>query len=117
MFPWVNRIEENPFLPVESEHFDGNGIPLHGLYVNDQREITVSPSENTVTVELIAQKVVEGVPKFRELYTLSKGSLRVEIFVEHSENVALPVCFGYHPYLQIDNEDLKDLKLTTDISV
>jgi galactose mutarotase-like enzyme len=68
-------------------------------------------------VELVAQKVVEGVPKFREVFTLSKGVLRVEILVEDSPNVTLPFAFGYHPYLQIDKEDLKDLKLTTDISI
>jgi hypothetical protein len=36
--------------------------------------------------------------------------------VDHSEGEELPFCFGYHPYLHIDNEDLKDLTLTTDIA-
>lgn len=102
MFPWVNRVEKNPFLPVQGDYFDGNGLPLHGLYVDDQRDITISPFENGLKVELVPQKIVEGVPKFREFYTLSKGTLRVEILVEDTPNVTLPFCFGYHPYLQID---------------
>ncbi len=79
MFPWVNRVETNPFLPVSSEYYDGNGLPLHGLYVNDQRDITVSPVEGAIKVELVPQKTVEGVPKFKEVYTLSKGELKVEV--------------------------------------
>lgn len=117
MYPWVNRVEVNPFLPVQSEYFDGNGIPLHGLYVNDKRDITVTPSADGITIELVPQLVVEGVPKFRETYYLSKGNLRVKIIVDNPETASLPFCFGYHPYLQIDNEDLKDLELTTDITV
>lgn len=67
MFPWVNRVEENPFLPVKSEYFDGNGLPLHGLYVNAKRDIitTSSPTNDRIFVEIHPQLNVEGVPKFK----------------------------------------------------
>jgi hypothetical protein len=78
MYPWVNRVEENPFLPVQSEYFDGNGLPIHGLYVNDKRDITMlAPSHEYVVVDLVAQKTVNKVPKFKERFTLSKGTLKV----------------------------------------
>ena len=34
MYPWVNRVEKNPYTDKESPFKDGNGIPLHGFYVN-----------------------------------------------------------------------------------
>lgn len=87
------------------------------MYVNDTREITVSPIEQGISVELIPTKIVEGVPKFKEHYLLTKGALRVSISAQKTEEVKLPFCFGYHPYLEIDNEEIKDLKLETDIKV
>ena len=79
MYPWVNRVEQNPF-PIESEYKDGNGIPLHGLYVNDKREITVKPlSADSIIVEMVPTLSVEGVPKFKEFYELRRNSLTVRI--------------------------------------
>jgi galactose mutarotase-like enzyme len=69
MFPWVNRVEDNPFT-VLSEYFDGNVNPIHGLYVNDARHITVTPTEHGISVELVPHLTVEGVPKFKEHYLL-----------------------------------------------
>ena len=46
---------------------------------------------------------------------LSKGRLHQKIKIHNSGNEKLPFCFGYHPYLQIDNEDIANLKITTDI--
>ena len=60
---------------------------------------------------------MEGVPKFKEQYILTKGALRTSISVQKTEEIKLPFCFGYHPYLEIDKEEIKDLKLETDIKV
>lgn len=37
MFPWVNRVEHNPYSNNKYAHFDDNGLPLHGLSVNSPR--------------------------------------------------------------------------------
>jgi hypothetical protein len=42
MFPWVNRIEKVPY-QAEHPYTDGNGLPIHGLYVDSPRNITVFP--------------------------------------------------------------------------
>lgn len=41
MFPWVNRIEEVPYKDIQHPYKDGNGLPIHGLYVDSPREATV----------------------------------------------------------------------------
>lgn len=35
MFPWVNRVIDNPYM--EHKFTDGKGYPLHGLYMNTKR--------------------------------------------------------------------------------
>ena len=56
-------------------------------------------------------------PKFKETYILSKGSFQQKIKVDSAgpQHEKVPFCFGYHPYLQIDQEDIKDMKISTDI--
>lgn len=79
MYPWVNRVEKNPFT-IESEYKDGNNIPLHGLFVNNNREITVKPlSANSIIVEMMPSLSVEGVPQFKEFYELKHNSLTIRI--------------------------------------
>ena len=79
MYPWVNRVEQNPF-PIQSEYKDGNNIPLHGLFVNDKREIAVKPlSADSILVEMVPSLSVEGVPKFKEFYELRRNSLTIRI--------------------------------------
>lgn len=52
MYPWVNRIEKVPY-QVEHPYNDGNGIPIHGLYVDSPRNISVfSLSAESVGIEL-----------------------------------------------------------------
>ena len=41
MFPWVNRIETVPFLNVQHPYTDSNGLPIHGLYVDSPRNVTI----------------------------------------------------------------------------
>ncbi len=48
MFPWVNRVVENPYQKLIGHKFtDGKGYPLHGLYMNTKRVIkTLEVKEN-----------------------------------------------------------------------
>jgi hypothetical protein len=45
MYPWVNRVEKVPYPGVYPQYTDGNGIPLHGLYVDDPRKADIFKSE------------------------------------------------------------------------
>lgn len=53
---------------------------------------------------------------FIEVYTLKRGSLSVVFEVIENEHDKSPFCFGYHPYLQIDEQSLDDLTIDTDIT-
>jgi galactose mutarotase-like enzyme len=46
---------------------------------------------------------------------LRRGALTIQFRVIENEKDPHPFCFGYHPYLQIDNEPLDDLEIQTDI--
>jgi hypothetical protein len=41
MYPWVNRIEENPFPGIKPPYHDQNGTALHGFYVDEERNATI----------------------------------------------------------------------------
>ena len=116
MFPWVNRIEKVPFPNVQHIYKDGNGIPLHGLYVDSPRKVQISTiSADSIGIELTPEVSFVDVPPFTETFILSKGKLHQTIKVHPSVQEKLPFCFGYHPYLQINQENIKDLSIKTDI--
>jgi len=38
MFPWVNRVIDNPYAKYFPNNFvDGNNLPLHGLFAASKR--------------------------------------------------------------------------------
>lgn len=65
MYPWVNRIGKVPY-QTENPYNDGNGIPLHGLYVDSPRNIQVFPlSAESIGIELEPEIKYPDVPNFK----------------------------------------------------
>lgn len=52
---------------------------------------------------------------FEEVFILKKGVFVISFTVLNNEKDKLPYCFGYHPYLQIDSENLDNIQFLTDI--
>lgn len=115
MFPWVNRIEKVPF-DLQHPYTDDNGLPIHGLYVDSPRQTTVfTINSDSVGIEMTPEVKYEDIPAFTETIVLSKGKFSQKIKVHNTVEHKLPFCFGYHPYLQIDQENIADLLVKTDI--
>jgi galactose mutarotase-like enzyme len=96
MYPWVNRLEVYP----KAEFKDGAGLPLHGLYATRKRNLTRTQTSDSIILELTCESF-----HFKEIFTLTANSLSIE-FQLISESKQEIVCFGYHPYLQLNNVKL-----------
>lgn len=85
MFPWVNRIEKVPYPNIEHPYKDGNGLPIHGLYVDSPRNATIfSISEESIGIEMTPEVKYPDIPSFTETFTLTKGKFHQKIKVHNT---------------------------------
>jgi len=121
LHPWANRLERLGYeagtarikLPHDSPHIhlDGNDRPIHGLLAACPDWRIVHRTADTESANLEATLDVAQLPEVLELFpfphelriavTLTPDSLRVETTLTPSSDVAVPVAFGYHPYLTL----------------
>ncbi|CAD8203752.1 unnamed protein product [Paramecium pentaurelia] len=98
MYPWVNRLSDKN---VQHKFHDSNGYPLHGLYVNTEREIL---EENQNQICLIPKDREQQQSHFQEIYTFIKDN-QISIEFNISNNQDLEYGIGYHPYFNFENID------------
>ena len=127
LYPWANRLETDdlvlagrrvrlpgPPLVRRDEH----GLPIHGLLGAHAgwsvRETSSDRERAALRAELdfaADAALIEAFP-FPHLVvveaTLSAHSLRIATTVRPTGAVAVPVAFGYHPYLRIPGVDRAD---------
>lgn len=123
MFPWVGRINSENYLRNLDENLswqfpfkESNNFPLHGLLVNQPRKI-VEKTKDTIKFafeENSTTKVIfRHFPKVLEKYTLSNSKISLELEFENSTEKILYFNFGYHPYLQLNQKSIAELKLSS----
>lgn len=134
MFPWNSRlestsIEEKSVFGKEMKFFpefsDGNKTPLHGLFATTKREI-VEFGPNLVKLRPITDEIqkrnegfLEAIPDFDEIFILSEKKLTIvtEFYRKKSQiKNKLHFSFGYHPYLQIDEEKIDEFIVETNMT-
>ncbi|MCG6139734.1 aldose 1-epimerase [Leptospira mtsangambouensis] len=124
MFPWVNRLEPNPwarepFYPSTHWLTDGNGIPLHGLYHNLPRhlvreEITdgVSYAEFEMEIPATWKGSLLSQIQVKECYQLFPSELKVIYRLTNGSDTEFPFALGIHPYFRWnEDESIDDLFL------
>jgi len=124
MFPWVNRLEPNPwarepFYPSIHWLTDGNGIPLHGLYHNLPRTLArekVSDTESTCEFDMEIPDTWKGTQlsqiQIRECYELTDSALTIVYKLKNESDTDLPFALGIHPYFRWnEDESIDDLYL------
>ncbi|TGM23821.1 aldose 1-epimerase [Leptospira meyeri] len=124
MFPWVNRLEPNPwarepFYPSTHWLTDGNGIPLHGLYHNLPRhlvreEITdgVAYAEFEMEIPTTWKGSLLSQIKVKECYQLFPSELKVIYRLTNGSDTEFPFALGIHPYFRWnEDESIDDLFL------
>jgi galactose mutarotase-like enzyme len=136
LYPWANRLGANTYTAEDTtvtltagEHgvrTDPNGLPIHGVlaaYPN-WRVTHESANELTAEVDFGDQDLLASFPFPHRLaltVSLFERTLRLRTSVTPSGEKAVPLCFGFHPYLRlpdapreqwiIDTPQLRHLKL------
>ncbi len=130
LFPWANRLAgfayEAAGRTVEVPHdpgvvaVDGNGLPIHGVVPGNVPWRVVDgplPGRETLAAELSwgpDQPAFEVFP-FEHDATydaeLADSSLTVSVALRASSSSQVPVCFGFHPYIQLPGVARADLKV------
>jgi galactose mutarotase-like enzyme len=136
LYPWANRLGANTYTAEDTtvtltagEHgvrTDANGLPIHGVlaaYPN-WRVTHESANELTAEVDFGDQDLLASFPFPHRLaltVSLFERTLRLRTSVTPSGEKAVPLCFGFHPYLRlpdapreqwiIDTPPLRHLKL------
>ncbi|MGH3562861.1 MAG: aldose 1-epimerase, partial [Mycobacterium sp.] len=119
LYPWANRLAANAYT-AEGETItltpgnngvrtDPNGLPIHGVLAAYPRWRVLAELANELTAELdfgADPGLLASFP-FPHLLALtvrlSGRELTVITVVTPTGDKAVPLCFGFHPYLQLPN--------------
>jgi aldose 1-epimerase len=116
LYPWANRLGANTYTAEGTtvtlsagEHgvrADPNGLPIHGVlaaYPN-WRVTHQSDGELTAEVDFGDEELLASFPfphRLAVTVTLFERTLRVRSSVTPTSEHPVPLCFGFHPYLQL----------------
>jgi aldose 1-epimerase len=117
LYPWANRLGDNSYT-VDGEvvtlapgasgvHGDQNGLPIHGLLAGYRgwRVMTESANELIAELDFGADPALLASFPFPHLLVVRVGlvdrTLSVHTTVAATADKAVPLCFGFHPYLQL----------------
>jgi aldose 1-epimerase len=117
LYPWANRLGANTYTAEGTSvtltpgrnrvRADPNGLPIHGVLAAypDWRVTHESANEISAEVDFSNdQDLLASFPFPHRLaltVTLSQRTLRVRTSVTPTGNLSVPLCFGFHPYLQL----------------
>ncbi|MGV0624437.1 aldose 1-epimerase [Mycolicibacter minnesotensis] len=117
LHPWANRLSANRYRVgaadvtltpgVGGVHTDGFGAPIHGTLAGDAGWRVTAMSATALKAELDFGSRPELLasfpfPHLLELaVTLIDRTLTLRTTVTATTDTAVPLCFGFHPYLQI----------------
>ncbi|MCV7031169.1 aldose 1-epimerase [Mycobacterium sherrisii] len=117
LYPWANRLGGNTYTaenvtvqltPGENGvRADPNGLPIHGTLAaySGWRVVAESTNELTAEVDFGADERLLASFPYPHLLTvgvrLAERSLTVRTTVTATGDTAVPLCFGFHPYLQV----------------
>ncbi|CQD04826.1 galactose mutarotase [Mycobacterium lentiflavum] len=117
LYPWANRLSSNTYTaenvtveltPGENGvRADPNGLPIHGTLAAYPGWRVAAESANELTVEVdfgAEPRLLAGFP-YPHLLTVSvrlaERTLTVRATVTATGESAVPLCFGFHPYLRV----------------
>jgi len=116
LYPWANRLGANTYTAEDTtvtltagEHgvrTDPNGLPIHGVLAAypHWRVTHESANELSAEVDFSDQDLLASFPFPHRLaltVTLFERILRLRTSVTPSGDTAVPLCFGFHPYLRL----------------
>ena len=128
LYPWANRLGANAYsvegvavtlTPGENGvRADPNGLPIHGTLAGYRgwRVTAESANELTAEVDFDDPALLAGFPfphLLRVTATLAERALTVRTTVTATGERAVPLCFGFHPYLRLPDVPRGDWVIET----
>lgn len=117
LHPWANRLSgdeypagtDNVILPARAPGLrrDEHGLPIHGLLAAspDWRVAETDAMRLTASLDFAARPERLALFPFAHTLTvtatLDPDALRIETRLEATGAIAVPIAFGWHPYLQL----------------
>jgi galactose mutarotase-like enzyme len=117
LYPWANRLGERKYrvgdytvmlaANAAGVRGDANGLPIHGLLAAFSGWQVTSSADDTLSAEVdfgAHPELLASFPFPHRLtltVTLSERALRMSTTVTATGEKAVPLCFGFHPYLQL----------------
>ena len=128
LYPWANRLS-GPDYTVDGrvvtltagEHgvrTDANGAPMHGVLAANPDWVVTAQADDGVTAVLAydSPELLASFPfphKLTQTVTLRDRTLTVETTVAPTTEIAVPLCYGYHPYVRIPGVPRDEWSLST----
>lgn len=129
LYPWANRLSTNTYRvgdeivdvtpDAAGVRADPNGLPIHGL-------LAASPGWRVVTesdTDLIAEFDFGAHPELLASFpfphvvelavTLGERTLQLTTIVSATADKPVPLCFGFHPYLQLPGSPRSSWRIQT----
>ncbi|OMC14664.1 aldose 1-epimerase [Mycobacterium sp. SP-6446] len=117
LYPWANRLGDNTYTAEKATvtlapgengvRADPNGLPIHGVLAAYPGWRVIAQSADELTAELdfgADPRLLASFP-YRHLLTmevrLADRRLTVRTTVTATGDTAVPLCFGFHPYLRL----------------
>lgn len=129
LYPWANRLSANTYDIAGAEvsltvgsggvRADEHGAPIHGVLAAYPGWLVTATSDNTLTAVLDyagSPPLLTSFPfphVLTQHITLTDRTLTIETTVTPTTAAAVPLCFGYHPYLTIPDTPREEWLLTT----
>lgn len=129
LYPWANRLGHNTYtvddvtvtlMPDEKGvRPDANGLPIHGVLAAypGWQVTTESPAELTAELDFGSDPELLASFPFPHLLAmtvqLSERTLSVRTTVTATADRAVPLCYGFHPYLQLPGVPRQDWVVET----
>lgn len=128
LYPWANRLSANHY-DVDGAvvtltpgaggvRTDEHGSPIHGVLAAHPGWLVTDRSANTLTAALDFNRprLLASFPfphVLTQHITLADRTLSIETTVRPTSTSAVPLCFGYHPYLTIPGVPRQDWSINT----
>lgn len=129
LYPWANRLSGKGYRVGATEvaltpgsggvHTDEHGAPIHGTLAGDPGWRVIKRSATALAAELDFGSRPELLASFPFPHRLSMAvsladrTLTVRTTVTATTGTAVPLCFGFHPYLQLPDVARADWRIET----
>jgi galactose mutarotase-like enzyme len=113
LYPWANRLDRDIDSPLVRR--DANGLAIHGLLAASPHWQVVADEPLTARLRFDRPEYLDVFPYPHDLEVEVRRAEREQVITTRvipTGDVAVPVAFGWHPYVQLPGVPRADWELT-----